>query len=254
MAVSLHGVEQQAIRRLGMIGCGAIGEPVIRAVQRGAAGRWRIAGVLARRARTCQSIEILDQSERFFAQRYDLIVETAGPGALRAHGLRALEFADLWSVSGAVLADDRWAEAARQAACRTGHRLRLVSAAIAGLDGVAAAACDPGVTLLVCIREPTGEAGRTFIGTAREAARLYPDFVNVAVAAAIAGPGLDATRVELSFVGSDEQRLVTVQVRSSFGQWSARVEPVVDRAGLIHPVAASLVANLVRESLPIWAG
>jgi aspartate dehydrogenase len=241
------------MRRLGVIGCGAIGLPVIRAVRARSAGSWQIAGVLARHGRRLDDVEITDDPNLFFSGAFDLIIESGGPAALRQHGLRAIAAANVWSIGGAALADREFTQQLEQAARRSGHRLRLVPAAIAGLDGVAAAACDPDVILTLRIVEPSPTAG-TFTGNARDAARLYPAVVNVAAAVAIAGPGLDATRVELRLGAPNERRVLALEARSKFGEWNISVAPIVDASASIHPVAASLIANLLREDRPIWAG
>ena len=89
----------------------------------------------------------------------DLIVEAAGPAALAEHGARALAVADVWTVSGAALADPRLYEELEAAGRRSGHRLRLLSGAIAGLDGIAMAFADPDATLKLEVDLPAGGWG-----------------------------------------------------------------------------------------------
>ena len=190
----------------------------------------------------------------FFEEKYDLIVEAAGPQALAMHGARALAIADVWTVSGAALADDRLFQDLESVGRKSGHRLRLVPGAIAGLDGVAAAAVDPAVELHLELDLPPGDSPRRvlFKGTAREAAQRFPDGVNVAVAAALAGPGLDRTYVEVTNPGPAARHRLSVSAQSSFGSLGAWTEPRL--AGDAHPVAACLIAGLRRELQTVWAG
>ena len=240
-------------RRLGVIGCGAIALPVVEACAGGALPGWMLGGVLTRSGRpTGIACHNDTDPDSFLGRGHDLIVEAAGPAALAAHGARALAVADVWTVSGAALADAALLAALEAVGRQRGHRLRLLSGAIAGLDGVAMACADPEATLTVEIDLPlaSGPADQVFAGTAREAARRFPDGVNVAVAAALAGPGLDRARVVVRR-GSGRHRLA-LAARSRHAQVLAAVEP--DVAAGMHPVAAGIIACLRRETQIIWAG
>ena len=240
-------------RRLGIIGCGAIALPVVEACAGGALPGWVLAGVLTRTGQPAGIACHHDiDPQRFLGRGHDLIVEAAGPAALAAHGAGALAVADVWSVSGAALADAALAAALEAAGRRSGHRLRLLSGAIAGLDGVAMACADPEASLAMEIELPPapGPEGQIFAGTAREAARRFPDGVNVAVAAALAGPGLDRTHVVVKRAGTRHRLALTA--RSRHAQVLAAVEP--QGAAHLHPVAACIIACLRRETQTIWAG
>jgi predicted dinucleotide-utilizing enzyme len=67
------------MKRVGLIGCGAIGHPVARARLAGTAGAQSLTAVLARAARQLDGFEVMADDEAFLAGRYDLIIETAGP-------------------------------------------------------------------------------------------------------------------------------------------------------------------------------
>lgn len=241
-------------RRFALIGCGRIAMPVVQAWREGGLPGWTLTGVLARGPRDLDGLYCTNDADAFFSEAYDLIVETAGPAALAEHGVRALEAADVWSVSAAALADARLLAALQEAGGKAGHRLRLVSGAIAGLDGVAMASVDPDVQLRIDLDLPPGPGPRAvvFSGTVREAARRFPDSVNVAVAAALAGPGLDNTRIELSHPGPVPQHRLALTADSRYGVVEAAVEPRLGHG--IHPVAACLVANLRRELQAVWVG
>ena len=180
-----------------------------------------------------------------------MIVEAAGPRALAEHGARALAIADVWTVSGAALADHRLLQTLEEAGRSSGHRLRVVSGAIAGLDGVSAAAVDPAMELQLQIELPPEHPRAFFDGTVRQAAQRFPDSVNVAVAAALAGPGLDRARVEVRNPEGPRHRLA-LSARSRFGSLGAWTEPRLEPGA--HPVAACLIAALRRELQTVWAG
>jgi aspartate dehydrogenase len=189
----------------------------------------------------------------FFEQKFDVIVEAAGPQALAMHGARALAIADVWTVSGAALADESLLHHLETTGRSSGHRLRVVCGALAGLDGVSAASVDPAMQLNLQIDLPPDGSppGVVYTGTVREAAKRYPDGVNVAVAAALAGPGLDRARIEVANPSGPKHRLA-LSAQSRFGSLGAWAEPHV--AAHAHPVAACLIAALRRELQTVWVG
>lgn len=132
-----------------------------------------------------------------------LVVEAAGQGALREHGAAILSAGvDLIAASVGALADDGLRADLERAGALGGARLHLPAGAIGGIDALAALARMGPVTLQYTGTKPPRAwpdvpEGEFFAGTAREAAQLYPKNANVAAVLALAGPGLDATRVTL---------------------------------------------------------
>ncbi len=243
-----------APRRFALIGQGRIGAPVVQAWRDGALAGWTLAAVLVREAPSDAEPWVTTDIGTFLASAPDLIVEAAGPAALATHAVAALAVADLWTVSAAALADADLAARIEQQALRHGHRLRVLAGAIAGLDGVAMSSVDPDVALDLEIELPPGAqpAGERFRGSVRDAAALFPNSVNVAAAAALAGPGLDATRIRVSHPGDVARNRLALTAESRFGTVHAEVLPRVGPG--FHPVAASIVAALQQQLRPIWVG
>ena len=241
-------------RRMALIGCGRIATPIIDTWLKGGLPGWTITGVLARGVHMVGAVRSTDNTDAFFAEPYDLIVETAGPSALAAHGARALAVADVWTVSAAALADPALLMALQTAGSQAGHRLRVLPGAIAGLDGVAMASVDPDVVLQLDIDLMPGDGPRAlvFSGSVREAAARYPDSVNVAVAAALAGPGMDRAQIRVSHPGLVPQHQLALVATSRYGAVRASVEPLVGPG--VHPVAASIIAALRRQLQTVWVG
>jgi aspartate dehydrogenase len=241
-------------RRVGVVGCGRIALPVALALAAGEVAGWSLGGVLARSRRTIGPLQVTDDAEAFLAADLDLIVEAAGATALAGLAESALQVADVWTVNGTALADRRLVARVEAACRRSGRRLRLVPGAIAGIDGIALAATDPDAVLHVEVDMPAAadaaEPGPAYTGPVREAAARFPHRVNVAVAAAWAGPGLDRTTVAVRHA-ADAHRLA-IEASSRYGRVQAALEPAADPCW--HPVAASLLACLRREALAIWAG
>ncbi len=243
-----------ARRRLGLVGCGRIGAPVAAAVQDGRLAGWELCGVLVRRLGEGRGAAFTADIETFLATRYDLIVELAGPAALASIGEFLLRRVDVWTCSAAALADAALQRRLEAAAHASGHRLRILPGAFAGLDGVASAAAAPDATLELEIELPPGPgpAQHCFSGSVREAALRFPNALNVAAAAALAGPGLDATRIEVRHPGAVARNRLALWAESAAGALHVDVEPELGRG--VHPVACCVIAALRRETQAVWVG
>ncbi len=143
------------------------------------------------------------------------VVECAGQGAVREYGEVVLSNGlDLLVISVGAFADQRLFDRMCETARRSGARILLPSGATAGLDGLLALR-EGG---LHSVRYTSSKPPRAWLGTpaqdefrlgsltertviysggAAEAARLYPKNANLAVTIALAGLGLERTRVEL---------------------------------------------------------
>ena len=250
--------EEASLRRIGLIGCGAIGRPVARALLAGNAGPHSLAAVLARTARDLDGFPVTDSAEKFLGGNYDLIIEAGGPAAFRALVPAALERCEVWAVSPIPLADPVLEREIRGISASTGHALRIAPGALAAFDGIATAMAGGLERLDAFIDLGAGEASEPellFEGTAREVGLRFPEGVNVVIAAALAGPGLDATHVRVmrpprGSVG----RTMGFTVRSRVGVFELTARPRVVRAEDIHMVAASLIAMLRRETAGIVIG
>ncbi|MEO1227198.1 MAG: hypothetical protein AAFX92_23545, partial [Pseudomonadota bacterium] len=118
------------VKRVSIMGAGRIGTPVIDFVR----GRdpWRLAAVLVRRNRPSAEPEVTSDAGHFFDQETDVIIDAAGPDALRAHGQQALAQADLWTISGTALSDPDLMRRLSKVGGATGHRLRILPGASIG--------------------------------------------------------------------------------------------------------------------------
>jgi aspartate dehydrogenase len=241
-------------RRLGLIGCGRIGAPVLAAWQAGQLPGWQVCGVLVRRTEASRGPLFTTGLEALLGTRPDLVVELAGPSALAATGEALLRCTELWTISAAALADEALQRRLEAAGRASGHRLRILPGALAGLDGVAAAAAAPGTALRLDIELLPGPAPaeHRFSGTVREAARRFPNAVNVAVAAALAGPGLEATHIEVRHPGPIARNRLSLHAESAAGTLQVEVQPELGQG--VHPVACSVIAALRRELKVVWVG
>lgn len=243
------------MKRVSVIGDGTIGGPVVSFLRD--AADWTLAAVLVRSERMPAQAKVTTDSQAFFATETDLIIDTAGPGALRAHGVSALERADLWTISATALADPDFKQRLLETGQRSGHRLRILPGAIGALDAVSALARDPSIKLCIDAGRPTpiDTPTNAFSGSARDASKRFGNMLNVAAAAALAGPGLDATSVTLRGDAKGGRHHLGIRAESCYGRFSFDIDLPMDLGPSGHnPVSACIIAALVRDTQTIWVG
>ena len=238
-----------ALRRIGLIGYGAIAKALLQSVEPEDA-HWTVVGIVRRTlgaASTvfypgCQSID------EMLALKPDLIVECAGHEALRTLGPRVLAGGiDLLIASTGALADASIEADLRSAAAQGRSRALLVAGAVGGLDALAAARHaglsevryigrkPPGAwrgtaaEQTVDLSKLTGSAVQVFDGSARQAALRFPQNANVAAAIALAGVGFDLTRVRLFADPGISGNHHRIEAEGAFGRFQ------IELAGIALP-------------------
>jgi aspartate dehydrogenase len=225
--------------RLGLIGYGAIGKHIE------AAGLENIdlVSVLVKRPRP--DGRLTHDPECFFAHKFDAVAECAGHDAVRVHGQRVLDQgADFLVTSVGAFTDDALFDRLLAAAKANGRRLILPSAGIGALDILSGTAVGGLDSVTVTVRkDPSAWKGTiaetlfdldaltepkvVFDGPVREGARLYPQNVNISAAAAIAGIGLDRTRVVIVADPTITTHIVELEARGAFGHFTFKEDVAV---------------------------
>lgn len=208
-------------REIALIGFGAIGREI--AAQLLAAPEvGRLTTVLVRAARVGETraalpghIRVVSDVEGLAAAPPGIVLEAAGHAAVRDYGPALLRRgAELVLVSSGALADEALLETLLDAARAGGGRITVAAGAIAGLDGLGTLKAAGLTSVLYTSTKPPAAWRGTpaekavdlealagpailFEGSAREAARAFPKNANVAATVALAGLGLDETRVRL---------------------------------------------------------
>jgi aspartate dehydrogenase len=233
--------------KLGLIGYGAIGKHVEAALRSGGLENLELVAALVKRPRHDQRPGglLTHEPDRFFAHAFDAVAECAGHEAVRVHGQRVLERgADFLVTSVGAFTDSALFERLLAAAKANGRRLILPSAGIGALDILSSAAVGGLDSVTVTVRkDPSAWKGTIaetlvdldslkaphviFDGPAREGARLYPQNVNISAAAAIAGLGLDRTRVVIVADPTITTHIVELEAKGAFGSFTFREDVAV---------------------------
>jgi len=201
--------------KVGILGLGRIGTRLVRLIAAAGDGL-QVAAILARRETGDVPRELVCADwEAFLDRRPDIVVECASRETLAAVGPRLLTTGiDLVPLSLTALCDPAVETALTQAAAHGPGRLEIPPGAIGTLD-LLAAAREAGLASVVYRQSKSIAAWRVspaarlvdldaiaarsvfLAGSVREVAAKFPNNLNVSVGIALAGLGLDRTRVEL---------------------------------------------------------
>jgi aspartate dehydrogenase len=251
--------------RLGVIGAGAIGREVVALIRRNLDKAVEVPIVLARRPRPDERPPVTDDIAAFLKHDLDAVVEGAGHEALLAHGEKVLDTgADLVVTStGAFAADDALFERLARAAQRNCRKVLIASAGIGAVDILAGAAEGGLEQVTMTVRkDPSAWYGTPaerqidlgalkqptviFDGNAREGAALYPKNVNISATVALAGLGLDKTRLVIVADPTIATHIVEVEAAGAFGQFNFREDVAISDT---NPKTGKLVAMAVVKTI-----
>jgi aspartate dehydrogenase len=265
--------------RVGVVGLGAIGADVAQRLDAGIPGL-KLVGVAGRNPTSVrQKVEALGLDTKIANDLSELIdwsdvILDCSSGATFDVIARAVLQAKRTIItvnSTALLSHPDLLEFAKH----SGGRLLVATGAIAGLDGVVAAAEGEILSVRMVTRKPPrGLAGapyiqdngiqieglshplRIFEGNAREAAKAFPVNANVIASVSLAGIGPERTRVEIWADPTLERNVQHYEVEADAARFSVTVEgapdPLNPRTSRL--TSRSVIATLRRLAAPVQIG
>jgi aspartate dehydrogenase len=237
-------VSSSSPRKVGLVGFGAIGAALVRLWEEMEVNSlWPLTALCVRPGQEASARALLHPGTRLVTSvedmltlEPDLIIEAAGHEFILQHGQRILSCGiDLMILSVGALAVGDTLTTLQAAATQGGCRMIFPSGALAGFDGLRSLASTGRLHAVTYTstkppaawKDTPAEANIDldnlatrailFQGSARGAARLYPKNANLAVAVALAGVGLDATRVELVADPHSRGNQGAIRAESSIG-------------------------------------
>ena len=215
-------------------------------------------------------IRVLESVEEVLQFAPDLVVEAAGHEALAAHaGMCLAAGITVLAVSVGALADDALLQRLQAAALRGRSRLKLASGAIGALDYLHAVRAVADLQVGYESRKPAAawadelhalgltpalqEPVLLFEGDAREAARRYPQNLNVAASLALAGAGFERTRVRIVVDPQARGNSHHITASGAFGEISTSItnKPSAANPKTSSVVGLSLLAAIERHFSPV---
>jgi aspartate dehydrogenase len=267
--------------KIGIMGCGAIGSSVARA---------------ASKFHEVEKIRLLDRDDELaktiareiwsehcphdhfsdFLRGLDLVIEAASQDAVVRYGKQVLEAGcDLMVLSVGALAEKRLYDDMRAMARAKGARIYVPSGAMAGMDGVhAAAQAELDEVILTSSKPPEGFKGALYLsqkglkidglkeplllfeGPASEAVKAFPKNVNVAATLSLCGLGPQRTKVRIIADPALKRNKHEVMAKGSFGELRIEVQnvPSPQNARTSYLAALSAIGCLKRISSGVWIG
>ncbi len=245
-------VKSIGLRRIGLLGCGAIGTEIAIAIDSGKISAklthvfdfskessQRLVSKLKNKPVITENVGLLAASP------VDLIIEAASQNAVRDNALSILQNRkDMMIMSVGALLDESIFEIVSEGCKDFNKRVFLPSGAIAGLDSIRAVKDELESIVLVTTKNPKALKGAKFFetskinpdeikestviydGTAEEAVRLFPANINVAALISLAGIGSTKTKVRIIADPKTDKNTHEIQASGKFGKFSIKVENI----------------------------
>ncbi|HNR59013.1 MAG TPA: aspartate dehydrogenase [Methanothrix sp.] len=238
------------VLKIGLVGCGAIGMEIARAIDRGDVEAELVAVFDRNGERAVDMVKGLKAKPELLeledlVERSDIVVEAASQRAVPEVARAALERGrDLMIMSVGALLEERLRSMVEDLAKEHGCRVYLPSGAISGLDGLKSAGAGRiDLVTLTTTKNPRGFVGAPYIeekgidlsaiseptvifeGPAKEAVSAFPANVNVAATLSLSARG---ARVKVKIVADPkiDVNIHQITAEGNFGRITTRVENV----------------------------
>ncbi|MGM0774987.1 MAG: aspartate dehydrogenase [Bacillota bacterium] len=257
--------------KAGIIGYGTLGKTIAELIEAGHAGNVELKSVLVRSTKSSehadkQAFTLTSDEDEFFNGDLDIIIESAGHQALHMFGKKVLaNGSHLVVLSVGALGDTGFYEKLQAAAKQHDRQIFVPSAAIAGLDRIAAGALGEIEDITLITRKHPRSWKGTFAeekvdlnmltepfciyeGNARESSRLFPQSVNVSAALSLAGIGFENTKVKVYADPTIQSNTHTIKAKGYFGEVEISVSNVpYEENPKSSPIVAMSVAKVLNN-------
>jgi aspartate dehydrogenase len=264
---------------VGIIGYGTLGRTLAEFIESKQAGNVELKAVLVRNLPDGLNSSSLDytitnEEKKFFNLGLDLIIESAGHNAVHLYGEKALSSGSSFIVlSVGALGDEEFYKRLLQTAQINNTQIIIPSAAIAGLDRISAGVLGEIEEIsLITKKHPRSWYGTVaeemvdlatlaeprclFEGNARDAAKMFPQNVNVSAALSLAGIGFENTMVKVYADPTIQTNIHTIIASGEFGKVEIDVQnnPYKSNPKSSPIVAMSVIKVLRNLSGPLAIG
>lgn len=268
---------------VGIIGCGAIGGFIARAIDSGVVPRVEVRVVYDRNMDRCESLvsdlrckpRIARSFDELLSEDLDLVIEAASQDAVRMYAIPILRSGrDLMVMSVGALVDEDLLSRIREEASRMGRSVYIPSGAVVGVDGLKAARIGGIRRVVLTTRKPprsfigdeyvermhidlegVREPILVFDGSARDACRLLPRSVNIASTIALAGVGADRTSVKVYIDPGVDRNIHELYVEGDFGEFRIETRnvqfPLNPKTSMIAALSALALLKYIVDPIKI---
>lgn len=242
------------LKRIGLLGCGAIGTQIALAINSGQVQAelthvydYDKSKAESLVARLNKKPIIVENPHLLSSNNVDLVVEAASQESIKNHALSIIQNRkDLMIMSVGALLDESVFDILFDACHEFKKRIYLPSGAIAGLDAIKSVKSELESITLVTTKNPKALAGAKFFetknidvysikekttifeGAAKEAVTLFPANINVAALLSLAGLGSEKTMVKIVADPNTNKNTHQIEASGTFGKISIHVENVPD--------------------------
>lgn len=236
------------MKKVGLIGYGSIGREIMASAKRQEIPNAKIIAVFDKQSQVIDSVyneygdvDLFSDFDEFYnSQTYaslDIIIECASKDAVREFGGKIIESKkDLIILSVGAFSDKEYLTKLQYLSTLNSARILIPTGAIAGLDSIRSVRKYLDSLTITTTKHPKSLVGAPFFksskinlhninsetvlfeGNASTAIDLFPANVNVAVALALAGVGLENTRVKIIADPMTSVNKHEIIAKGSFGQ------------------------------------
>lgn len=259
--------------KIGLIGGGNIGRFLLQSINTNKLlANSKIVGIYTRNQKSAQQLatefdtEVFEDIESLLQSKVDLVVEAATVEVVKQNAASILSSGkDLVLSSVGALSDLKFFQSLEEICKVNGKKIHLPSGAIGGLDVLKAAKSNGELNSVSIITRkppqalpgaPLDKEEVLFEGSARDAIKLFPKNINVAIILSLAGLGPDKTRVKIISDPCIKKNSHCIEAKGSFGQLSIKVEndPMPNNPKTSYLAALSVLSSLRNKDAVIQVG